>query len=1562
MYRKLIYLISFVLVLGLAAGNQAQAAVETIYSDNFDGSAGADLNGLPPDTRPGTEVWVAGSDFDADGTVTWDSVVYGDSAYLPFVPASGYVYTLSATIQAGSEVNDSNWIAIGFTQSNSNPKARFYNDASNSPIYWMLSRTTASNLYDQDFTGPGTGGGLDFTTTSADNLKMVLDTSATTWTASWYFNGSLHRTVNVADGQKSNFNYVAISTNKANGSIDNFLLTRELGLRAANPSPAENEQGVPRDANLSWTPGKYADKHDVYFGTGFNEVNDANRTSHPGLLYYQANQDTNSYPLGTLAYGTIYYWRIDEVNDTPFAIYKGNVWSFTTEVGVGVIYYDSFDGSPGVNLHGTTPDITSGGAKWVAGFDFDADGTITYDGVEFGATAYLPFVPQDGYIYELSADLNATPGRVGGENDWIALGFTQLNSDPNSRFYNDDGERNPVYWGMSRTNLATQYDQTFIGTGPGGEGATTGGVTGATQSADHIKTVLNTVEPTWVVSWYYNGALQRTVNVTESRKSYFQYVAISTNRIHGTVDEFLLMGELQLQAWQPNPADDSMVYSTDVTLKWRPGVYADRHDVYFGTDEAKVTDANRTSHPGLLYYSENQDPNRYPVIGQLTLTYGKTYYWRIDEVNAPNIWQGEIWSFKIQPLEAYDPSPPDEANYVDPDVNLAWSPGAKAALHDVYLGTDETKVTDATRANHPGLLVFDPNEEPNSYEPGTLALGTTYYWRIDEVNSPNIWKGDVWSFTTEPNIPITDPHLIGWWKFDEGVGTKALDWSGHERDGTLVNGPMWVTGHISGALLFDGLDDHVDLPIGEDINSLTSCTFMTWVNFPNIGGVWQRIFDFGTGTTNYMYLSPRTGGGGPLQFAINSGSTQSVIAAPTTLASGWHHVAVVINGASNTMQLYRDADVVASGPTLLLPTDLGETTQNWLGRSQFAADGYFVGLLDDFRIYDYAMTAGEIEQIGAPPEAWGPYPADGDTVSGIPAPTLTWKRGKYADKVNGHELYFSSDFDDVNERTATKIVRNVPNYPIPSPLDLGRTYYWAVDEVNDACEPYLWEGIVWRFTTRDHRVVEDFNSYPNTDPNLHAVWKDYTTTPPAPGYAYVYVNTDANFVRGGNSMQYDYKDYADPYYSEAYAATAALPSGIGSNWTIGGVKALSLWFYGKAGNDANEKMYVKLQDADSNSKVWYPTEMADDVKEEQWHEWNIDLADFTGVTLTNVTRITIGFGDGSDPYPASGTGTVYFEDIRLYPPRCMPLLRKPAADFDNNCDVDYNDLEVVINNWLISDYDVTPVNPGNSNLVGWWKLDETSGTIADDSSSYGNDGDVNGNPQWIAGHINNALRFNPSDANDYVDLPIDSLISSLTNSTFATWVDFNSTSAGAWQRIFDFGKNTTVYMFLTPRMGTTTTGVMRFGITIGGSGAAEQIVDAPATLASGWHHVAVTIDADNDTIILYLDGELVGENTAATLDPNDLGVTTNNWLGRSQWAADAYFSGSLDDFRIYDRALSQEEVAYLAERSTFTQPLYLLLTPPDPNISLLYDDGIINFKDYAVLADEWLEEQLWPEP
>ena len=126
-----------------------------------------------------------------------------------------------------------------------------------------------------------------------------------------------------------------------------------------------------------------------------------------------------------------------------------------------------------------------------------------------------------------------------------------------------------------------------------------------------------------------------------------------------------------------------------------------------------------------------------------------------------------------------------------------------------------------------------------------------------------------------------------------------------------------------------------------------------------------------------------------------------------------------------------------------------------------------------------------------------------------------------------------------------------------------------------------------------------------------------------------------------------------------------------------------------------------------------------------------------------------------------------------------------------------------------------------------------------------------------------------------------------------------------WTRIFDFGSGTSTYMFLTPKNGSSK---IRFAIKNNGSN--EQIIDGLSALATGgWHHVAVTLNGATGT--LYVDGAQVGRNTAMTLKPSDMGSTTQNWIGRSQFS-DPYLNGRVDDFRVYTKALSASEVAALA--------------------------------------------------
>jgi hypothetical protein len=989
------------------------------------------------------------------------------------------------------------------------------------------------------------------------------------------------------------------------------------------------------------------------------------------------------------------------------------------------------------------------------------------------------------------------------------------------------------------------------------------------------------------------------------------------------------------KAHTPSPANGAQGVTLQL-VSWKAGVTAKWHDVYFGT--------NPTPGPAEFIRRETLGTTVYWHIPGLAA--GITYYWRIDEVEADGttIHTGDVWSFTAATLTAYNPVPSDGAKYVATDVELSWTAGTKALSHDVYFGTVEADVANGTGGTSKGNVLV------TTFDPGTLALGTTYYWRVDEVEQAGTkHKGNVWRFSTMPVITVTDPNLVGWWKFDEGQGSTAIDWSGQGNHGSIRGGTAWVQGYDGGALRLRGVDGYVDLPIGPVIATLNSATFTTWVNFSNVGGAWQRIFDFGSGTPTYIFLCPRTGTGGPMRVAITTGGGggESLIDSPDTLPTGWHHVAVVIRTGS--MQIYLDGALAASGSTAVVPSQLGQTNSNWLGRSQYVADAYFNGILDDFRIYNVAMSQADIPKTmrGDPLLAWGPKPADEYTPDIDAAVPLSWKPG---DKAAQHDVYLGTDQDDVTnaDTTTVGIYRGrqpAASYTPSEALTWGQTYYWRIDEYNT--DATISMGRVWSFTVADYIIADDFESYSEeVGSRIFQTWKDgWGYQEPAPGYGGNGTgsgvgNADAPWVErtivhsGGQSMPLAYDNSGatgKARYSETFREWSSP-----QDWTRNNVKSLALWFYGDPANAA-EQFYVALEDNAGQVRALNHPDLAA-VQTAAWQEWNIELTQFAGVNLKTIKKMYIGLGNRTNP-TAGGGGKLYIDDIRVYRSRCVPSKVKPAADLSADCIVDYADVEIMTDQWLDSGFVITPVDPGSTGLIAHYQFEGNANDVVG-----GQNGTANGMAGYTTGKIGQAILFDGVD--DYVDLPIGSLVASLTNSTFATWANF-SNAGGSWQRIFDFGSGETAYMFLTPRLGTT--GAMRFGITVQGGGALEQLATAPSTLASGWHHVAVTINADGDTIKLYLDGSVVAQNTQATLSPSDLGATTQNWLGRSQYGADAYYTGAIDDFRIYNRALSEAQVAWLAG---YTSPFSI---PADLNV-----DNVIDFKDFAVLADSWLEELLWP--
>jgi hypothetical protein len=206
----------------------------------------------------------------------------------------------------------------------------------------------------------------------------------------------------------------------------------------------------------------------------------------------------------------------------------------------------------------------------------------------------------------------------------------------------------------------------------------------------------------------------------------------------------------QALARRPVPNDGALHEDTWVSLSWRPGDFALSHDVYIGDNFDAVNDGAEGTFVG------NQT-DTFIIAGFPGFPFpdglvpGTTYYWRIDGVNDadPNSpWKGDVWSFSIPPKTAYFPYPADGAASVFSDVKLSWTGGFDAKMHYVYFGDNFDDVNNASGGLPQGTT---------EYTPGPLQLAKTYYWRVDESDILNTYKGDVWSFTTEGAVEPLDP-------------------------------------------------------------------------------------------------------------------------------------------------------------------------------------------------------------------------------------------------------------------------------------------------------------------------------------------------------------------------------------------------------------------------------------------------------------------------------------------------------------------------------------------------------------------------------------------------------------------------------------------------------------------------------------------------------------------------------------------------------------------------------------------------------------------------------------
>jgi hypothetical protein len=561
-----------------------------------------------------------------------------------------------------------------------------------------------------------------------------------------------------------------------------------------------------------------------------------------------------------------------------------------------------------------------------------------------------------------------------------------------------------------------------------------------------------------------------------------------------------LTGEGWPKASDPEPLNGAIFDNTWASLSWRAGEDTDSFDIYIGTNYEDVKNGTGDTFRG------NQNV-RFFIVGFAGYPYpeglepGTTYYWRVDEINdqhPDNPSVGDVWSFMITPSKAHNPEPADGAELVETNVILRWEPGFHARLHTVYFGDNFAEVSNATGGRPQG---------DTTYTPGLLELGKTYYWRVDEFDGRETYKGDVWSFTvgTEGPPPGGEEGII---YVDEVNGNDHNNGSTPRMAFATISKGIDAAEESGIVLVYPGL-------YLEEINFLGKALTVQGIavspdGVPVLWNPGDFAVSFYSGEGLDCVLK---------NFIIKDSFMGVFIADSSPTLSN-----LTIVGNTYGIEAYADAEPDISN-TILWDNTEGDlfgcraryscVERGSEGEGNISDDPLFIDPdNDDYHIrsergrywprFDiwvidrvtspcvdagapdadisnepipnggrinigaYGGTSEASLSLGEQPsspsgKALNPYPAnwatdvDGDT-------TLTWTAGLNA---VSHDVYFGTDIDvvsfaDISDMTGTYQGRQVATSYMPQFAWYALTYYWRIDEVDS--EGNITKGDIWTLT------------------------------------------------------------------------------------------------------------------------------------------------------------------------------------------------------------------------------------------------------------------------------------------------------------------------------------------------------------------------------------------------------------------------------------------------------------------------------------------------------------------
>ncbi len=698
--------------------------------------------------------------------------------------------------------------------------------------------------------------------------------------------------------------------------------------------------------------------------------------------------------------------------------------------------------------------------------------------------------------------------------------------------------------------------------------------------------------------------------------------------------------------------------------------------------------------------------------------------------------------------------------------------------------------------------------------------------------------------------------LIGYWSFDENTGTSTVyDRSGNGYDGTMdttMTEDDWVPGKFGSALDFDGNNDNVTVNDNNQLDITGNFSVSAWVRRDAGAGAYILSKTSTSGSGGYGVL---IGSAGEVYCRTDNGTSNTDSYTPISMISAnsiWHHVGVVRNGTSCRVYIDGvDRTSVANSHSTSGVNGLDLV----IGSRSDAAVEFWYGAIDEVKLYDYVRTPAQITE---------------DMNAGHPAP------GSPVGSALGH-WKFDENYGDTANDSGTG------------------GHYGDLAGMWDSC-PGAGACPTWTSSGKFGNALDFDGSddYVNMgDQSAYALERDSPITLEA------WVTADAD--AGMSIISKMDNDSSDIGYQIQFGGAGKFFMQIINTLSTNGIEVENQGDLNY--DDGNWHHVVATYDG---------SEDADGVKLYYDGEQLATTTNFNNLTGTILNDVGLRVG------ARNGTGAQYYEgkideakiyNIELTPSQVKVAYSQGRAALLGAVSTDSSGDAV----WSADRAHCPPGFTGTCDTpVAWWSMDENNGTGTDavkDISGNDNHGDTNGSmteSDWVPGKHGSALELDGN--NDYIDAGDINSVEGVSALTACAW--FNTTDGDGGGLV---GKND---LTATPSDRTwilyknIASDTITFYVTNTAASWDAQIDGSTAVHDGKWHHVCGVYDGTND-LMLYIDG--ISEGTIIGTEPSSI-RSNSQTVKMGVWDTSRYLNSLIDDIRIYDYALSQEQVAFIFNR------------------------------------------------